>query len=117
MICPRCSTGFEPRYHHQVYCTRKCGCRQVAAKYRRKTRHRNAQYIREDKQRRGCNRCPERRVPCLDYHHVDRATKTDIINRMMESSFPRFKAELAKCELLCANCHRVEEASRRKMAA
>lgn len=48
----------------------------------------------------GYNRC----LAALEFHHVDPATKDISLARSM--SWARCVAELAKCVLLCANCHR-----------
>jgi endonuclease I len=42
-----------------------------------------------------------------DFHHVDPSVKELTIARMINLSYSRFKAEVRKCILLCANCHRV----------
>lgn len=42
----------------------------------------------------------------MDFDHV-RGTKTGTIGRMVsEASTPRLLGEIAKCEVVCANCHR-----------
>jgi sRNA-binding protein len=68
-------------------------------------------YIYEDKVSKGCSRCPEGRPSCLHYHHLDRATKVSEISLMVVggASLEVVKTEIAKCILLCANCHAVEE--------
>lgn len=59
-----------------------------------------------------CSKCGyDENVVALDFHHVDRSTKEFTISGMHCLSWKRIKAELDKCVLLCANCHRVEEFS------
>ncbi len=55
-----------------------------------------------------CSRCPEDDVDCLDFHHSDPSTKEIPIARATTQgwSMKRIKEEIAKCEVLCANCHR-----------
>lgn len=62
------------------------------------------------KKARGCTRCGESGVGCLDPHHVDDTTKTDTVSSLIsnESSPTDLRAELRKCTVLCANCHRRE---------
>jgi 5-methylcytosine-specific restriction endonuclease McrA len=44
----------------------------------------------------------------LEFHHVDPATKEDRIGRMAKGpSSPELLAELAKCVLVCSNCHKM----------
>ncbi len=55
----------------------------------------------------GCVCCPEREPICLDFHHPGSDKDFaigDAIRRCY--SIARVKAEMAKCVLLCANCHR-----------
>lgn len=46
--------------------------------------------------------------PVYDFHHLD-PTKKDfgIARQGISRSWERVKAELDKCQMLCANCHRV----------
>jgi hypothetical protein len=52
---------------------------------------------------------------CLDFHHADPAEK-DIDPAQAVSlkgwSIDRIRAEIAKCAVLCANCHRKAHAGR-----
>jgi hypothetical protein len=54
----------------------------------------------------GCERCDETHPATLEYHHPGEKFKS--ISRMVRDghSRERMRAEMAKCELLCANCHR-----------
>lgn len=45
-------------------------------------------------------------VAVFDFHHVEPDKKLFEIARMKKRSFGFIKAELDKCVLLCANCHR-----------
>ena len=45
-----------------------------------------------------------------DLHHLDPTKKDAIIAKILSRSWPNIQTELAKCILLCANCHRVEHA-------
>lgn len=55
----------------------------------------------------GCTRCPEKRHPCLDAHHVDPTQKDFAIGtaRAHRFSLVRVRDELKKCICLCRNCH------------
>lgn len=61
----------------------------------------------------GCVRCGEAHPGCLDFHHVDPSTKyksgrdgcvAELASRGV--SWKMVAAEIAKCELICSNCHR-----------
>lgn len=46
----------------------------------------------------------------LDLHHRDPSQKEFNLSHAALTSFEKVKAELDKCDLLCANCHREEHA-------
>ena len=55
----------------------------------------------------GCIRCGETHPACLDFHHRDgKTTKEGNIAEIRRFSYARIYAEIAKCDVLCANCHR-----------
>lgn len=62
------------------------------------------------KRGKSCVRCGESDPRCLDWHHLDPNDKLDSISTMISKhlSKKRILAEIAKCILLCANCHRKE---------
>jgi hypothetical protein len=122
MKCPHCGAEFESENFKKVYCKRSCKERAKdkrrdkprAARHKRTRRvcsNRNRDYIYADKIAKGCSRCLERRPNCLDYHHIDRKTKVAAVSRLTVHgvSLEKLITEIAKCVLLCANCHRVEE--------
>ena len=55
-----------------------------------------------------CLKCNESDWTCLDFHHVDSKTKSMTISLMVgrQHSKENIMAEIAKCVVLCANCHR-----------
>jgi len=55
----------------------------------------------------GCVRCGESDLACLDFHHRDGGiTKEGHIGFIRRFSVERILAEIVKCDVLCANCHR-----------
>jgi hypothetical protein len=58
-----------------------------------------------------CVDCGESRLETLDFDHV-RGRKIASISHMMKKHFsiPKIKKEIAKCEVRCANCHRIKTA-------
>lgn len=57
-----------------------------------------------------CARCGYAEHPAaLDFDHLDPSRKTSQIGRMIGANAPdaAIIAELAACQLLCANCHRI----------
>lgn len=52
--------------------------------------------------------CLENRIGVLEFDHINSNEKFMAIAEMVRSEFswPRIEAEIAKCQILCANCHR-----------
>ena len=75
--------------------------------YKRAVRKANADYITSYKSARGCCICGELRPACLDLHHRDSSTKLFELSLARDMSFEKIDDELRKCDVLCANCHRI----------
>jgi hypothetical protein len=45
---------------------------------------------------------------CYDFHHKDSSLDNDVPSTVLHCSWKRIVAELEKCIMLCANCHRIE---------
>jgi predicted HNH restriction endonuclease len=56
-----------------------------------------------------CERCGFSNPVALDFHHA-RGEKSENIGKMVSRgySFASIMAEIEKCDVLCANCHRIE---------
>lgn len=54
----------------------------------------------------GCKLCGEREPVALDLHHLNPDEKDDEVARLMRYGLKVLKAEIRKCVVLCANCHR-----------
>jgi hypothetical protein len=89
-------------------------------------RARKAAIVVKWKTDRGCKTCPQRHPATLDLHHRDPATKHPRLKRKNASanrrtggyfwrdlSYADLAEELAKCDVLCSNCHRIIEWERR----
>ena len=66
-------------------------------------------YIERRKAEIGCRMCSERHLACLDFHHRDPSEKEIEVSRIARTygwSIERIEVEIAKCDILCANCHR-----------
>ena len=57
-----------------------------------------------------CEMCGENHPACLDFHHKDKKDKSFNVAIMASSgySIEKIKEEIAKCIVLCSNCHRKE---------
>ena len=50
---------------------------------------------------------------CMDYDHRDAQTKTGTIGRLiLDGSRKKLAEEIEKCDLVCANCHRIRTQAR-----
>ena len=69
--------------------------------------HAEKKQILLDARKDGCIRCGEKYPACLDFHHRNgKADKLGHIGLIRRFGLDRLRAELAKCDVLCANCHR-----------
>ena len=64
-------------------------------------------WFREYKKTLKCSRCPEDHPACIQFHHIDPSIKEGTIRQGISSgwSWKRIKDEIAKCEVICSNCH------------
>lgn len=62
--------------------------------------------------------CGEYRLPCMEFDHRDPKTKLVNVSAMIRYAKryteAEVKAEVDKCDLLCANCHRLKTSARWK---
>lgn len=63
----------------------------------------------------GCVKCGETDVSCLDFHHRSgKKDKLGNIGDIRRFATEKLLAELAKCDVLCANCHRKHHRDERR---
>lgn len=104
---PDHETWEELSPHQRWY--RKNRERQEGKKRRRRARLRR--WVYEHKRDEcACVRCGEDRPGCLDFHHLDRVEKRDSVSNLVVRGFSKeaIREEIEACEVLCANCHRLE---------
>ncbi len=67
-------------------------------------------WVSEQKAETGCERCGEANPACLDFHHRNPDDKEMAVGDMVTHGHgrERLSEEIAKCVVLCANCHRKE---------
>lgn len=102
-----------------LYCSPEC--RQAAdadsrAKWRKANRHviqrshrllaENARAEVAEAKAAGCSSCGETDPTVLDFHHVRGPKLFTIGSGAKRVGVATLRAEIAKCEVLCANCHR-----------
>lgn len=86
--------------------------RRIAARVRD-----NFKFVTELKLELGCADCGYNAHPAaLDFDHLPEFTKRVNISRMMGRTRASLLRELAKCECVCSNCHRIRTYERRRSA-
>lgn len=55
-----------------------------------------------------CQRCGEAHPACLEFHHREPGEKDRDVSKALDWGWgvERILSEIAKCDVLCANCHR-----------
>lgn len=92
-------------YQRSWYAKNKDNAKSAATKRRSELRKRNRAFVRELKSQ-PCVDCGQSfHYSVMDFDHL--RDKKNVISALMgSSSIETLETELAKCELVCANCHR-----------
>lgn len=80
--------------------------RKLIIERRNKEKQSNQQYIIDYLLTHHCVDCGNSDVRVLEFDHV-RGTKSDNISLMIRGSFAKLKLEIEKCDVRCANCHKI----------
>jgi hypothetical protein len=104
-IYPSRSKGQRAAYNKQYY-------RENAAYFKdnaRRRAHEIRDFIRQQKEGLSCKRCGNTDIRVLDFHHLDKDGKDGGLSYAKSKGWSkeRILREIAKCEVLCANCHRI----------
>ncbi|SOK59264.1 hypothetical protein [Yersinia phage fHe-Yen9-03] len=70
----------------------------------------NRSIISEHRSVNPCHFCGETEHCCLDFHHLDPTVKDKEISVLVHYSTARLVKEIAKCIVICSNCHRKHHA-------
>lgn len=109
IYCRDCSRSFTRAYYHNNRTTQR---RRIADS--RATRKAVAvQAVGDYLSNHPCVDCGERDIVVLDFDHV-RGTKIADVGYLISTGYAldKIEAEISKCEVRCANCHRRKTASR-----
>lgn len=95
-------------YRRKWYAENKTAEREKAKVRQSGRRKTLKKWFREYKSTLSCNRCGFKHPAALDFHHKDPSTKKFTIGAEL-SSFSKeiLLEEISKCEVICANCHRI----------
>jgi len=123
-ICIKCNTD-KPTYLFNAAGGNASGisnrCKECDLIYQKEYRNKNRKLVTErDRAKRNqrklnvvislgnmCSVCLKSYpIECYDLHHVDPKTKEYIVSMHWLKSIDKIESEVAKCVLVCANCHR-----------
>lgn len=100
--CRKCHTGVQRRYYDRNADSERLRTQHRVKGVRQETRERVLRYLRAHP----CVDCGERDPVVLQFHHV-RGRKRDNVGSLVAGSYNwgTVAEEIAKCVVLCANCH------------
>ncbi len=78
-----------------------------AKKKSKERREKMREWLLEKKKTLKCETCGMNHPACLQFHHIDPSKKDMEVTDAVERGFSieKIEAEIAKCKVLCANCH------------
>lgn len=95
------------RSYQANYCRQSSHFKEHSAAYRQEIYWDSKAMTDQYKRDHGCRLCGETDPACLDFHHRDPAAKAfPIANSHKRRDHTALLAEMEKCIILCANCHR-----------
>lgn len=102
--CKSCKSTTQRNWYQSHDVTHKVNVRINAKKQKAVLRD----YVRRWLLENPCVVCGEPRLPTLDFDHV-RGKKQDSVSSLVRSvcSLTTLQKEIAKCEVVCSNCHRI----------
>lgn len=107
-ICLTCSVGFSAKRGWQKFCTAKCRNNSPTKKLVTQAFQQSRRtLIDKIKVERGCSICGYKaHAAALDFNHII-GDKNFSISQDPKVALHKLLGEINKCEILCANCHRV----------
>lgn len=105
-ICSKCNLekNIQEFYfinNRPMYWCKECQKEKEKEKYQNRVNQ-----INEYKKTLVCKKCGETRFYLFDFHHRNPEEKDYSISDHTRAKFETIKAEIDKCDVLCANCHR-----------
>jgi hypothetical protein len=97
---------YQQKYHKEVWYPSH---KEERIKRSREQKRKIREWYRAYKSTLQCVDCGQDHPATLEFHHLDPALKDVEVSRLIEesTSLRRLKDEMAKCVVLCANCHRI----------
>ena len=125
--CPSCGEYKDPRAFYdgtvrksRAKATPRTRCRKCARVQMKKRYQHKVDFVRDYKLAHGCVDCGYREHHyALEFDHLPGMGKVADVASMVAHAFSLedIKAEIAKCEVVCSNCHRVRTFLRKQHGA
>lgn len=104
--------GIMSKYRKEYYQKNRAGMDASARKYILRRTQENRSYV-DALRESPCTDCGKCYDPvCMDFDHVIGNKHKTISSMIPIASLESIKTEIAKCELVCANCHRIRTKNR-----
>ena len=112
---PQARKEYNQAYQKKHYLENKDYYKAKAKKTKSAQRKWNREFVNRVKKMFGCADCGESNFLVLDFDHI-KGDKVENIANMVHRpySISMIKKEMRKCEVRCANCHRIKTHERRK---
>lgn len=108
--CKPCKNAYNKIWYEQNKDKHKADARRNAERYK----ERYTALVNTYKSK-GCTDCGVVYPPhVMDFDHLEDSVKVTDVSRMSGWSLAKLQEEIAKCEVVCANCHRERTHQRRK---
>jgi len=104
-LCKACASEASKKHYRKSPKTR-AAVRQSALNLKRENYRRSLEYL----EAHPCVDCGEDDPIVLDFDHVRGKKKGNVSKMIRDASWKRVAAEILKCEIRCANCHRKKTA-------
>lgn len=106
--CRNCTRIIGKKY----YLKNKDYYKRKAAEHTKKIRKEIKRFLWDYLKDKSCKICGESNPIVLDFHHRDPSNKIDSISNFSTQGYSivKLKEEIKKCDILCANCHRIKTA-------
>lgn len=108
-LCKPCKNDYNREWYKKNSSKHKADVRRNAERYK----ERFVAIVTEYKSK-GCADCGKVYPPyVMDFDHLEDTEKVANVASMAGWSLEKVEAEIAKCEVVCANCHRIRTHKRR----
>ena len=108
-ICSKCGKNLPlTEYYSRGNGKLRSECKNCHKQYVKNKYQERKEIVNEIKADYKCAKCGENRFYTLDFHHIDPSIKDKSVARMTSNCnrIEDIQKEIAKCIILCSNCHR-----------